>query len=167
MSALSIRFAPSTYYTALLSRKDTPPLSILSILMIMKAYHVSILASFILSPSFVLAAQSSSARAVFESKYTKAHSLGNNYSFDSRDGWQSINVTNLQYKYRREEGPDLDLTSDLRGNSPSLENRSKKKKAHTAPHSTGGLGKAIAGVVGNIWKGLKGLGNPEPVIITW
>jgi hypothetical protein len=129
----------------------------------MKAYHVGFLASFILSPSLVLAAQSSSARAVSESKYTKAHSLDNNYSFEPRDGWQSINVTNLQYKYRREE-PDLD---DLRGNSPSLENRSKKKKVHAAHHSTGGLGQVIAGVVADIWKGLKGLGKPEPVTITW
>ena len=133
----------------------------------MKAYHAGFLATFVLSPSLALAAQSSSARAVFESKYTKAHSLDNNYSFDPRDGWQSINVTNLQYKYRREEKPSLDLPDDLRGNSPNIKNRSKKKKVHTAPHSTGGLGKAIAGVVGNIWKGLKGLGNPEPVIITW
>ena len=133
----------------------------------MKAYHAGILASFILSPSLVFAAQPSSARAVFESKYTKAHSLDNNYSFDPRDGWQSINVTNLQYKYRREEVPDLGLTGDLRGNSPSLESRSKKKNVHTAPHSTSGLGKVIAGVVTNIWEGLKGLGKPEPVTITW
>lgn len=134
----------------------------------MKAYHAGFLASFILSPSLTLAAQSSSARAVFESKYTKAHSLDNNYSFDPRDGWQSINVTNLQYKYRREEEHHLDLPNDLSGNSPSLENRSKKKKkVHTATHSTGGLGKVIAGVVTNIWEGLKGLGKPEPVTITW
>lgn len=132
----------------------------------MKAYHVGFLASFILNPSLVLVAQSSSARAVSESKYTKAHSLDNNYSFDPREGWQSINVTNLQYKYRREE-PDLDLTGDLRGNSPSLENRSKKKKVHAAHHRTSGLGQVIAGVVADIWKGLKGLGKPEPVTITW
>jgi hypothetical protein len=129
----------------------------------MKAYHLGFLASFFLSPSLVFAA---SARAVSESKYTKAHSLDNNYSFDPRDGWQSINVTNLQYKYRRQEEPDLDLTGDLKGKSPSLENRSKKK-VHTAPHKTGGLGQVIAGVVANIWKGLKGLGKPEPVTITW
>ena len=133
----------------------------------MKVYHAGFLASFILSPSLVLAAQSSSARVVSESKYTKAHSLDNNYSFDPRDGWQSINVTNLQYKYRKQEEPDLDLTGDLRGNSPSLESRSKKNKVHTRPHSTGGLGQVIAGVVANIWEGLKGLGKPEPVTITW
>ena len=166
MTALSIRLLLQlTPHFSL--EKDTPPLSILSILAIMKAYYVCLLACFILSPNLVLAAQSSSARAISESKYTKAHSLDNNYSFDPRDGWQSINVTNLQYKYRRQEEPDLDLTGDLRGNSPGLENRSKKKKVHTAPHGTGGLGQAIAGVVANIWEGLKGLGKPEPVTITW
>ena len=124
----------------------------------MKVYHAGFLASFILSPNLIFAAQSSSVRAVSESKYTKAHSLDNNYSFDPRDGWQSVNVTNLQYKYRRQE--ELDL-GDPRGDSPNLENRGKKNVHHTS------LGQAIAGVVHNIWKGLKGLGKSEPVTITW
>ena len=34
-------------------------------------------------------------------RYTRAHSLGNNYHFSARDGWQTVNVTNLSYKYRR------------------------------------------------------------------
>ena len=143
--------------------KDTPPLLILSILAIMKAYHVAFLASLIFSPCLVFAAQSSSARAVSESKYTRAHSLGDNYSFNPQEGWQSLNVTNLQYKYRRQE--DLDPTGDLRSNS-RLENRSKKK-ANNAPNNTGGLGRVIAGVVAGVWAGLKGLGKPEPAIITW
>ena len=135
----------------------------------MKAYHVGLLASFILSPSLVFAAQSSSARAVFESRYTKAHSLDDSYSFDPRDGWQSINATNLQYKYRRQEEPDPDSTGDLRGNSPSLVNRSKKnvQTAQYPPHKAVGLGYVIAGVVADISKGLKGLGKPQPAIITW
>jgi hypothetical protein len=131
----------------------------------MKAYHVAFLTSFILSPSLVFAAQSSSARAVFESKYTRAHSLDNNYSFDPRDGWQNISVTNLRYKYRRQEEPDLEPAGDLRSNS-RLENRSKKK-ANNAPNNKGGLGRVIAGVVAGVWAGLKGLGKPEPVTITW
>ena len=125
----------------------------------MKAYHAGFLVSFILSPSLVFAARSSSVRAVSESKYSKAHSLDNSYSFDPRDGWQSINVTNLQYKYRRQE--KLDIVD-----SPSLENRARKN-VQSAPHKTGGLGQAIAGVVADIWKGLRGLGKSEPVIITW
>ena len=130
----------------------------------MKLYHAGFLAAFILSPSLVFAAQSSSVRAVFESKFTRAHSLGNNYSFDPRDGWQSINATNLSYKYRRQE--ELDLAGDLRGDSLSLESRTKKK-VQTTPHHTGDLGQVIGGVVSGIWKGLKGLGKPQPVTITW
>ncbi|KAJ7068171.1 expansin family protein [Mycena amicta] len=42
-----------------------------------------------------------STRAIAKSKYTTAHSLADSYSFDPRDGWQSFNATNLQYKYRR------------------------------------------------------------------
>ena len=132
----------------------------------MKAYHVAFLASFILSPCLVFATQSSSARAVSESKYTRAHSLDDNYSFDPRDGWYSINATNLQYKYRRQEEPDLHPRSNSR-----LKNRSKKKankkKANNAPNNKGGLGRVIAGVVAGVWAGLKGLGKPEPVTITW
>jgi len=130
----------------------------------MKPYHAGFFASFILSTVLVFAAQSSSVRAVSEGKYTKAHSLGNHYSFDPRDGWQSINVTNLQYKYRRQEELGQDLTGDLKDSS-SLESRAKN--VHKAPHHTGGLGQVIAGVVADVWKGLKGLGRPEPVTITW
>ncbi|KAF8974207.1 RlpA-like double-psi beta-barrel-protein domain-containing protein-containing protein [Flammula alnicola] len=97
------------------------------------------------SPMFAFAGQVSPARAISESKYSTAHSLGDNYSFDPRDGWQSVNVTNLDYKYRRR--------------SEILNDRADKKKS--------GLGDAITGVVNGIWKGLKGIGPPEPVIITW
>jgi hypothetical protein len=128
----------------------------------MKVYHAVFLAS-LLSPSLVFAAQSSSVRAVSESKYSKAHSLDDNYSFDPRDGWQSMNVTNLQYKYRRQE--ELDL-GDPMNDYPRLENRAKKN-GQSIHHNTGGLGQVIGGVVASILKGLKGVGKSEPVKITW
>jgi hypothetical protein len=43
-------------------------------------------------------------RAVYDKsreRYTHAHSLGADYSFDPRDGWTSLNVTDMQYKYSR------------------------------------------------------------------
>ena len=129
----------------------------------MKAYRAGFVAFFILSPISVFAAQSSSVRAVSESKFTKAHSLGDNYSFDPRDGWHSINATNLQYKYRRQEEEGRDYP---RGDSPNLGSRTKKN-VQNDPHNKGGLGQVIGGVVAGIWKGLKGLGRPEPVTITW
>ncbi|KAJ3573874.1 hypothetical protein NP233_g2153 [Leucocoprinus birnbaumii] len=76
--------------------------------------------------------------------YTRSHSLGENYTFDPRDGWLSVNVTNLQYKYRR----DLD----------------------DSEHSSGKHRSGVSGVIkvlDDFWKGLKGIGNPQPVTITW
>ncbi|THH33698.1 hypothetical protein EUX98_g556 [Antrodiella citrinella] len=51
------------------------------------------------------------AHNTLESRYARAHSLSNNYHFSARDGWQTVNVTNLQYKYRRDfvdEDDDVD-----------------------------------------------------------
>ncbi|KAJ7179895.1 hypothetical protein C8R43DRAFT_1117243 [Mycena crocata] len=88
----------------------------------------------------------SSGRAIAKSKYTTSHSLGDSYTFDSRDGWQSFNATNLQYKYRRE----------------STKKDSSKKTAvkHSSPLT-------IAQVLGKVWNGLKGMGKAQPVIATW
>jgi len=96
------------------------------------------------------ASQVKSARAISESQFEKAHSLGDNYVFDPRDGWQTVNVTNLQYKYeRRSEIESQDDTSIV-----------KRAKAT-------GIGGAIAGVLKNIFKGIKGLGKPQTATITW
>ena len=110
----------------------------------MKGYQVTFVFLELIS-FFILALAASPGRAISQSKYTVAHSLGDDYSFDPRDGWQAVNVTNLDYKYqfRKEHSP---------------QRRGKGKSA---------LGDAIGGVVKNIWKGLKGIGSKEPVTITW
>jgi len=99
-------------------------------------------------------------RAVSQSKYSKAHSLGDSYTFDPRDGWQHVNATNLQYKYRRDSfesgNPNYDDTLDF-------EKRTKESKPKTAASTSSGLG----GILQDIFKGLCGLGKPEPVTITW
>ena len=117
-------------------------------------------------PALALSSQASSVRAITESKYSTAHSLGDGYIFDLRDGWQRVNVTNLQYKYRRQS--ELDFDDSQADDYSGIESRSKKpqnapKKAERKP----GLGSAITGVVNGILKGLKGIGKPEPVTITW
>ena len=38
-------------------------------------------------------------RMALERRYTTPHSLGDNYVFDPRDGWMTVNTTNLAYKY--------------------------------------------------------------------
>ncbi|TBU49632.1 hypothetical protein BD309DRAFT_1076385 [Dichomitus squalens] len=48
----------------------------------------------------VLAADINAERMALERRYTTPHSLGDNYLFDPRDGWQSVNTTNLLYKYQ-------------------------------------------------------------------
>lgn len=111
----------------------------------MGGYQVVITFS-VLIWSSILALAASPGRAISESKYTVAHSLGDDYTFDPRDGWQAVNVTNLEYKYqsRTEQFP---------------QRRAKKSKS--------ALGDAIGGVVKDIWKGLKAFGTTEPVTITW
>lgn len=90
-------------------------------------------------------ASPSVSRAVSESenRYSHAHSLGDSYAFNARDGWQTVNVSNLPYKYE-----------------PS---KLEKRKAHKKLSGIGGIGKAISDAI----KGLKGIGKPEKVAITW
>ncbi|KAF8558873.1 hypothetical protein OG21DRAFT_1574943 [Imleria badia] len=40
-----------------------------------------------------------------------SHSLTESYQFDPRDGWESVMVTNLRYKYRRSPTPFPGMTS--------------------------------------------------------
>ncbi|CAK5262734.1 unnamed protein product [Mycena citricolor] len=93
--------------------------------------------------------QSSSARAAAGSKYTKAHSLGDSYKFDPRDGWRTLNASDAQYKYRRDKAPAL--------------------KANDKSKAVGPLKTISDGVqvLSGIWKGLKGIGSPSSVTITW
>lgn len=95
----------------------------------------------------VLAKQSTPVRAISESRYTTAHSLGDNYKFDPRDGWQTVNVTNLQYKYPRDASVS-------------------KPESSKAITPSNGLSVAVNSVK-NVLKGLKLIGEPKPVTVTW
>ncbi|KAJ7507699.1 hypothetical protein B0H11DRAFT_1968159 [Mycena galericulata] len=86
---------------------------------------------------------SSSARAIAKTQYTKPHSLGDSYVFDSRHGWQSFNASNLHSKSRRE---------------PSKDVLNKKP-------SSGLMG--LAQAIGTVINGLQGKGESKPVTITW
>jgi hypothetical protein len=88
----------------------------------------------------------STSRAIAKSQYTKSHSLGDSYTFDLRDGWQTFNASNLQYKYRRES--------------------TKKDKQKTSGESALALDKVIA-VVKTAVKGMFGIGKQKPCIVTW
>jgi len=83
--------------------------------------------------------------AISESRYSRSHSLGSSYTFDRRDGWEQVNVTNLQYKYPT---------------SNTSESNSKSAKRSTT--SSGGIGSAV-----NTVAKMEGIGAAETVKITW
>lgn len=78
--------------------------------------------------------------------YTRSHTLAENYTFDPRDGWESVNVTSLQYEYRR-----------------NLANNSRQA---SQKHRIGVAG-VIQGALEDVWNGLRGIGKPQDVTITW
>ncbi|KAF7967581.1 hypothetical protein HWV62_33743 [Athelia sp. TMB] len=97
--------------------------------------------------------------AASKSRYSRAHSLGEGYEFHRRDGWESVSVSDLGYKY-----------TNATATAPALAKRGKGKKGHAKPpHGSGdtGLGGALTHILGDVWNGLKAIGEPEPVIITW
>ncbi|KAF6762714.1 Non-catalytic module family EXPN protein [Ephemerocybe angulata] len=111
------------------------------------------------APTFASVGRATIARAVSEtSRYHKAHSLGDDYQFDPRDGWQVANVTNLQYKYRRDQNSASPFAAHRRAT------RSKASKAGRPDKE--GIGGALKGLVTAL-KGLVGIGKPERVTITW
>ncbi|CDO68711.1 Distantly related to plant expansins [Trametes cinnabarina] len=82
----------------------------------------------------VSAAEIDTARMALERKYTTPHSLGEGYVFNPRDGWETVNMTDLLYKYSRADS-DSDM-ADQDGEDDSddpgvsvLEPRAKKSKA--------------------------------------
>ena len=102
--------------------------------------------------------------AASKSRYSRAHSLGEGYEFHKRDGWESVSISDLGYKYTNTTGSAL----EKRGGKSA-----KGKKGHATkgkpPHGSSdtGLGGALTHILGDVWNGLKAIGDPEPVIITW
>jgi hypothetical protein len=123
-----------------------------------------------ISPFFTTITATSHAttvRAISESKYSNAHSLGDTYNFDPRDGWQNVNITDLHYKYRRDSSFDSGIFNGEQGLDFEKRTSSKppsKNSTKAVPMSIGGT---VKGVVESVWKGLKGLGKSQAVTITW
>lgn len=80
------------------------------------------------------------------SHYAKAHSLRDGHDFDSGE-WHSVNVTDLGYKY----------------DQPILGKRSSK----TSEKASMGVGGTVSHLINDAWNGLKGIGEPQQVKITW
>ncbi|KAF8211215.1 hypothetical protein K438DRAFT_1806898 [Mycena galopus ATCC 62051] len=93
---------------------------------------------------------SSRAREIAKSRYTKPHSLGDSYTFDPRDGWQSFNASNLQHNYPR----------------GSTKN-DKKKTSFATPKLSflETLSRPVSKLVGML--GMKGEGESQAATVTW
>lgn len=128
-----------------------------------------------------------------EARYSRAHSLGDDYHFDPRDGWQVVNASNLDYKYSRngdesfmdkrmdEDSIDEDdedaLGSDSHYTNSSLAIRATKKKAKDKPKPTNPkkktskiaskASKGMTSALSKVLDSFKGIGKAEPVTITW
>ena len=110
--------------------------------------------------SLVVAATNPATSLVNQSKYAKAHSLGEDYQFDPRDGWQNINATDLAYKYRRDNITDVRRTHSAMKREHNLSTKKRIK-------ATFGLSETISGIISGVFKGLKAIGKPQTVLITW
>ena len=98
-----------------------------------------------------------------ELKYSSAHSLGSGYTFDPRDGWQTVNVSNLSYKYGQ-HSPNTRRTTKAYSSHGALPNKVKAVTSHPL-HDT--IPKKVTGIMKTVLDGLKGLGKSETVTTTW
>ncbi|KAG0709528.1 hypothetical protein DFH29DRAFT_1701 [Suillus ampliporus] len=113
-------------------------------------------------------------RGIEGNRYDKAHYLPDSHSFDPRDGWEPVNISNLNYKYSASSHKDHSFHRALRrssqGNAPASIGTSKYKeknaKTSSTSTSTGVLGKVIQSLA-TIFAGLVGKGSSQGVTITW
>ncbi|KAG8719845.1 hypothetical protein FRC08_001847 [Ceratobasidium sp. 394] len=86
--------------------------------------------------------------------YPRSHAYGSSYSFSSRDGWETVPVTNLPYKY--------DNATGTQAKPPPRRQRSGVKRA------VGDLlGATTSHALGATWNNVKGAGKSQDVTITW
>ncbi len=138
--------------------------------------RISFLLSFVAVISFLPAVSSftsyPSRRAASYAKYTAAHSLGDAYTFDARDGWTTVNATDLGYKYRHDHETHAVLETrhekdDDRNTSHKEKNKSKHKNKNKNKSKIISAASSVGDLVKGVWNGLKGVGESENVKITW
>lgn len=96
-----------------------------------------------------------------------SHSLTESYQFDPRDGWESVMVTDLRYKYRRSPTP-FPGTASATTSGKNL-GSALKRPLSTNPQrsSTKSVFRSIGESLTEFTKGIIGMGKAEDVIITW
>lgn len=112
------------------SNREMSPLKLFS------ATLLVLVTTLVLVPSLATAADLRPYHSLLEARYARAHSLGDNYQFNTQDGWMAVNISNLAYKYKRDDSSSLD---DLEDGDPSdvedepgelVKRASKKSKSH-------------------------------------
>ncbi len=101
--------------------------------------------------------------------YARAHSLGDNYQFDPRDGWYTVNVTNAKHNYRRqvEDTPSVE-TRESRKHPSSKKAQSKPKSPpKSKSKKKTANGSRLTSVSAAINKALTAIGKTIGVTITW
>lgn len=100
-----------------------------------------------------------------ELTYARSHSLGSNYAFHEKDGWEPVNISNpisLPRSPSRRPFSGSD-TANASLALPEAETSSFVSKRTKKPSITDTLVHAI----NSAWNGLRGFGNSEKVKITW
>lgn len=100
---------------------------------LLSATSLVLATALVLCPTNTAAADLRSYHNSLEARYARSHSLGDNYQFEARDGWHAVNISNLQYKYRREDTFDLeDTEDDVEDDPDELQKRDGKKAKASA-----------------------------------
>jgi hypothetical protein len=90
--------------------------------------------------------------------YARAHSLEDTYDFSPRDGWHSVNASDLGYKY---DNSTIHKRSTRRANTKTVHKTDAKSKPVLS------LPKLVSHILGEVWNALKGIGKQQKVKITW
>ena len=94
-----------------------------------------------------------------EMTYTRAHSLGTDYKFHERDGWETINIsTSLSRRSLSDLNPSNSSLPLPEAGIPSLASKRTKKPS---------LADTLVHTINSAWNGLRGSGHSEQVKITW
>ncbi|KAF9783033.1 hypothetical protein BJ322DRAFT_190722 [Thelephora terrestris] len=93
-----------------------------------------------------------------EMVYSRAHSLGSNYTFQEADGWEPINISASGSLSRRSLSVSNASMQLPEAGLPSPVSKRTKKPS---------LAETLVHTLNSAWNGLRGLGHPEKVKITW
>ena len=91
-----------------------------------------------------------------EMAHARAHSLGSNYTFDEKHGWESLTAS--MARPRRWHSGSNDSNASLSHAELSLAEKRTKKPSLT---------EVLVHTINSAWNGLRGSGRTEKVKITW